>query len=200
MSPRADAVRNRAKILDAAARVFAAEGAAGSTEQVAAEAGVAVGTIFRHFPTKADLLAAIMKDTLARLAERMAAPDATLFGAFTALIAEAAAKRSVVDLLPGLEVAESVAQFRAVVAGLLTRAQQAGEVRAEIGPDEVMALLVAVCQGALRGGWSPALQRRTLSIVFDGLRPAPVAGWDNPEHGRAGPVGGAPAGAVVGGS
>jgi hypothetical protein len=39
-----------------------------------------------------------------------------------------------------------------------------------------MALLVAVCQGALRGGWPPALQRRTLSIVFDGLRAAPVAG------------------------
>src|SRR5258707_1320848 len=82
-----------------------------STEQVAAEAGVAIGTIFRHFPTKADLLAAIMKDTLARLAERMAAPDATLSGAFTALVAEAAAKRAVIDLLPGLEVADSVAQF-----------------------------------------------------------------------------------------
>ena len=175
MSPRADAVRNRAKILEVAARVFAEQGAAASTEQVAAEAGVAIGTIFRHFPTKADLLAAIMKDTLARLAERMAAPDATLVGAFTALVAEAAAKRSVVDLLPGLEVAESVARFRAVVAGLLARAQAAGEVRAEIGPDEVMALLVAVCQGALRGGWPPALQQRTLSIIFDGLRAASAA-------------------------
>ena len=176
MSPRADAVRNRAKILEVAARVFAERGASASTEQVAAEAGVAIGTIFRHFPTKADLLAAIMKDTLARLAERLAAPEATLFGAFTELVAEAAAKRSVVELLPGLEVAESVAQFRAVVAGLLARAQAAGEVRPDIAPDEVMALLVAVCQGALRGGWTPALQQRTLSIVFDGLRTASVAG------------------------
>jgi AcrR family transcriptional regulator len=172
MSPRADAVRNRAKILEVAARVFAEQGAAASTEQVAAEAGVAIGTIFRHFPTKADLLAAIMKDTLADLAERMAAPDATLFGVFTALVAEAAAKRSVIDLLPGLEVAESIDRFRAVVAGLLTRAQERGEVRTQIEADEVMALLVAVCQGALRGGWPPALQRRTLAIVFDGLRPA----------------------------
>jgi hypothetical protein len=47
-------------------------------------------------------------------------------------------------------------------------------VRAEIEPDEVMALLVAVCQGALRGGWPPAAAARTLSIVFDGLRPAPA--------------------------
>jgi AcrR family transcriptional regulator len=171
LSPRADAVRNRAKILEVAARVFAEQGAAASTDQVAAQAGVAIGTIFRHFPTKADLLAAIMKDTLAGLATRMTAPDATLFGAFTDLVAEAAAKRSVIDLLPQLEVAEPIAQFRAVVAGLLTRAQEAGEVRAGIGADEVMALLVAVCQGALRGGWSPALQRNTLAIVFAGLSP-----------------------------
>src|SRR3954470_24852639 len=176
MSPRADAVRNRAKILEVAARVFAEQGAAASTEQVAAEARVAIGTIFRHFPTKADLLAAIMKDTLAGLAERMAAPDATLFGVFTALVAEAAAKRSVIDLVPGLEVAESIARFREVVGGLLARAQERREVRAEIGADEVMALLVAVCQGALRGGWPPALQSRTLSIVFAGLRPAPATG------------------------
>jgi AcrR family transcriptional regulator len=171
MSPRADAVRNRAKILEVAARVFAERGAGASTEQVAAEAGVAIGTVFRHFPTKADLLAAIMKDTLATLAARMAAPEATLFGAFTSLVAEAAGKRTVVDLLPGLEVAEAVAPFRAVVAGLLARAQEAGDVRADIATDEVMALLVALCQGAQRGGWSAALQRDTLAIVFAGLRP-----------------------------
>jgi hypothetical protein len=102
----------------------------------------------------------------------MAGPDATLFTVFTALVGEAAAKRSVIDLLPGMAVDESLARFREVVAGLLARAQDAGEVRGGIGPDEVMALLVAVCQGALRGGWSPGLQERTLAIVFDGLRPA----------------------------
>lgn len=170
MSPRADAVRNRAKILEVAARVFAERGAGASTEQVAAEAGVAIGTIFRHFPTKADLLAAIMKDTLADLAERLAAPDATLFSVFTALVAEAAAKRSVIDLLPGLEVGDALARFHDQVADLLAKAKVRGEVRAEIRPDEVMALLVALCQGALRGGWPPALQERTLAIVFAGLR------------------------------
>ncbi|HEX5203668.1 MAG TPA: hypothetical protein VFW27_27395 [Actinoplanes sp.] len=92
------------------------------------------------------------------------------------MVAEAAAKRSVIDLLPGLEVDEAIARFREVVAGLLARARERGEVSPEIEADEVMALLVAVCQGALRGGWPPALQRRTLSIVFDGLRPAPAAG------------------------
>src|SRR3954464_2819277 len=121
MTPRADAVRNRAKILEVAARVFAERGAAASTEQVAAEAGVAIGTIFRHFPTKADLLAAIMKATLSGLAERMAAPDATLVGVFTASVAEAAAKRSVIDVVPGLEVAESIARCHEVVGLRLAR-------------------------------------------------------------------------------
>ena len=57
---RADARRNRAKILDAAGEVFAERGAAASTEEVAARAGVAIGTVFRHFPTKQDLLGAIL--------------------------------------------------------------------------------------------------------------------------------------------
>jgi AcrR family transcriptional regulator len=171
MPPRADAVRNRARILEVAARVFAEQGAAASTEQVAAEAGVAIGTVFRHFPTKADLLAAIMKETLTDLTVRVSAPDATLFGVFAALVAEAAAKRSVIDLLPRLDVAESVARFHEVVAGLLARAQERGEARADLGADEVMALLVAICQGALRGGWSPALQERALAIVFAGMQP-----------------------------
>ncbi|HVV20388.1 MAG TPA: helix-turn-helix domain-containing protein, partial [Pseudonocardiaceae bacterium] len=58
---RADAQRNRARILNAAESVFAELGASASTEEVAARAGVAIGTVFRHFPTKRDLLAAIMR-------------------------------------------------------------------------------------------------------------------------------------------
>jgi AcrR family transcriptional regulator len=171
MSPRADAVRNRAKILDAAARVFAAQGAAASTEQVAAEAGVAIGTIFRHFPTKTDLLAAIMKDTLVRVAERMTAPTATLFEVFAELVRESAAKRSVIDLLPGLDVQESISRFQAEVGTLLRRAQQTSAVRGEVRVDEVMALLIGLCRGAQWGGWDDDLQTRTLAVVFAGLAP-----------------------------
>src|SRR3982074_1256888 len=59
---RADARRNRARILDAAEVVFSEKGASASTEEVASRAGVAIGTVFRHFPTKKDLLRAIMKE------------------------------------------------------------------------------------------------------------------------------------------
>jgi AcrR family transcriptional regulator len=171
MPPRADAVRNRAKILAAATSVFAAHGVAASTEQVAAEAGVAIGTVFRHFPTKDDLLMAIMKDLLAALTERLADPATDLFSFFTELVRAAAAKRAVIELLPGVGVDESILQFRSSVAALLARAQETGQVHPDIQPDEVMALLIGACQGALHAGWSADLQARTLAIIFAGLRP-----------------------------
>jgi AcrR family transcriptional regulator len=173
MSPRADAVRNRAKILSAATAVFAAHGVAASTEQVAAEAGVAIGTVFRHFPTKDDLLTAIMKDLLASLTARLEDPDTDLFSFFTELVGAAAEKRAVIELLPGIGVDEAILRFRLEVAALLNRAQAAGAVRAGIRADEVMALLVGACQGALHAGWSADLQSRTLAIIFAGLRPTP---------------------------
>src|SRR5262245_27235873 len=64
---RADARRNRSRILEAAEAVFAEQGASASTEAVAAHAGVAIGTVFRHFPTKPELLAAVVMNLLDRL-------------------------------------------------------------------------------------------------------------------------------------
>ncbi len=174
MSPRADAVRNRAKILEAATRVFAAKGAAASTEEVAAVAGVAVGTVFRHFPTKTDLLVAIMKDALEQFRARAAAPGATLFTVFADLVREAAGRRSVIELLPGLGLGfgldETVAGFRDDLARLLAAGHADGSVRAGIRVDEVMALLAGACQGAVRGNWDADLRDRTLDIIFTGLR------------------------------
>ena len=167
---RADAQRNRERILQAAETVFAERGASASTEDVAERAGVAIGTIFRHFPTKKDLLAAIMKDLMARLVARAADED-DLFGFFDYFVAEAASKKTIVDLL-AIEVADSVEQFREAVGELLAAAKESGTVRPEIAVDEVLALLTATSQGALRAGWDADLQRRTLAIVYAGLRPA----------------------------
>jgi AcrR family transcriptional regulator len=179
---RADARRNRARILAAAEDVFAERGASASTEEVARRAGVAIGTVFRHFPTKDDLLRAIMKDLLERLTaqvNQLAAdgdPAAALFGFFTTMVEQAAAKKTVVDLLAAtgtdVQVAAAVKALRHGITQLLTRAQQAGAVRADVGIDEVMALLTSSCQGALHGGWDSELQHRTLAVIFDGLRPA----------------------------
>ncbi|MBL7499750.1 helix-turn-helix transcriptional regulator [Frankia sp. CNm7] len=180
-APRADARRNRARILAAAAEVFAERGASATTEEVARRAGVAIGTVFRHFPTKDDLLAAIMKDLLERLTAEVGAlasagdPRTALFGFFTRLVAQAAARKTVVELLSrsGVEVqaAQPLQALRAGIGELLTLGQRSAAIREDARIDEVMALLTSTCQGALRAGWDDDLQRRTLAVIFDGLRP-----------------------------
>src|SRR3954464_2692671 len=97
MGLRADAVRNRAAILTAASEVFAKHGPNATTEQEAQQAGVAVGTVFRHFPTKDDLLIAIMKESLARLAALT--NESTLATFFDAVVDEAVRTRMVVIAL-----------------------------------------------------------------------------------------------------
>ncbi|WP_133853515.1 TetR/AcrR family transcriptional regulator [Labedaea rhizosphaerae] len=166
---RADAQRNRDRILAAAQDVFAEHGAAASTEEVARRAGVAIGTVFRHFPTKPDLLAAIMKARLAEITARAEEltgdPAGGLFAFFDELAEIAAATRTVVELL-GMDVADPVASLGGAVLPLLDNAKRAGTVRDDVRLDEVVALLVAVC----RGGWDADLRERTLRIVFAGLR------------------------------
>jgi AcrR family transcriptional regulator len=177
---RADAQRNRARILDAAETVFAEGGPDASTEEVARRAGVAIGTVFRHFPTKADLLRALMKRLLEQVtadaADRIAGgdPATALFDFFERLVRRTAKNRTVVSLLAaeGLDVPLSgpITSLAGAVRELLDRGQRAGAIRAEVRLDEVMALLESLCQGALHGGWDDGLRERTLAIVFAGLR------------------------------
>jgi len=178
---RADARRNRARILAAAQSVFAEHGPAGSTEEVARRADVAIGTVFRHFPTKQALLQAIVKEHLAQLtadAERLASsgdPATALFTFFRAVVGEAAAASSVVALLgeDGIEITVDgpLGGLADVVGALLSAAQHAGAIRPEVVLDEVMALLISTTQGALRAGWDARLRDRVLDIVFAGLAP-----------------------------
>jgi AcrR family transcriptional regulator len=183
---RADAQRNRMRIMDAAEQVFAEGGPGASTEEVARRAGVAIGTVFRHFPTKADLLAALMKRLLQQLTDDAAGlaahgdPRTALFEFFARLVERTAANRSVVSLLgaEGIEVplAGPLGTLTGAVQELLTRGQDSGGVRADVRVDEVMALLLSACQGTLQGGWDQDLRRRTLDIIFAGLRASEASG------------------------
>lgn len=178
---RADAQRNRARILDVAEEVFTELGPSASTDEVARRAGLAIGTIFRHFPTKKDLLAAIIKRLTQRLTDDVhhfvdgGDPATAFFEFFSRVVEQAAAKKSVVDLLAetgiDLDVAKPVQSFRHAIGSLLDGAQRAGAVRDEIQLDEVMALLTATSQAALRAGWSETLQHRALAVIYAGLRP-----------------------------
>ncbi|GAA1860817.1 TetR/AcrR family transcriptional regulator [Actinomadura bangladeshensis] len=178
---RADARRNRARILAAAQEVFAERGASASTEEVAARAGVAIGTVFRHFPTKRDLLAAIMKDLRRRLIDRAETliadgdPATALFDYFTYLVESSAEIGTVVNLLAeeraSIDPDDQIMALSRAFDTLLEAAKGAGTVRPDARLDEVMALVTATAHGALAGAWSHDLRRRTLALVLDALRP-----------------------------
>jgi AcrR family transcriptional regulator len=178
---RADARRNRARILAAAEEVFTEHGAAASTEEVAARAGVAVGTVFRHFPTKRDLLAAIMKELRQRLIDRAAAlaadgdPATAFYDYVTFLVDSSADIGPVVGLLAEegteIEPGDQIMALADAFGALLEAGRRAGTVRADARLDEVMALVAATGHGAVAGGWSDDLRRRTVALVKDALRP-----------------------------
>ncbi len=187
---RADALRNRARVLAAAEEVFAVQGTAASTEEVARKAGVGIGTVFRHFPTKESLLEAVLVTLLERLAgeaeelRSAADPGRAFFGFFARVVAQAATKHAVTEALAeaGVDAREATGRagpgLRAALGVLLERAQQAGAVRADVGAAEVMALLAGMSYAAGRAG----AREDVLRIAFDGLRPQPCR--DEPAAGR----------------
>jgi AcrR family transcriptional regulator len=180
---RADARRNRARVLAAAETAFAADGLAASMEDVAREAGVGIGTIYRHFPTKEALFEAIMVGRYERLAQEadslLSAPDAgaAFFALFTRMVEEAATKKAFAEPLAraGVDVnAATSASGQELVHAfgrILTRAQRAGAVRDDADITEVMAVLAGMTLAAEHAGWDRELRGRALRIVFDGLRP-----------------------------
>jgi AcrR family transcriptional regulator len=177
---RADAARNRERILDAAEQVFAKEGPGASTELVARGAGVGVGTVFRHFPTKEALLLELLRTRMAQLAEEAdaVAPERedALFQFFERFVAQASKKNAVVSTLASAGVdtktlmVDAGAALGAALGRLLVRAQQAGLVRKDVGATEVLGLLIGLANAADQGCWDARMQRNTLRIVFDGLR------------------------------
>jgi AcrR family transcriptional regulator len=170
-------------VLEAAEAIFAARGASASTEEIAHQAGVGIGTVFRHFPTKEALLEAILMDRVAKLGEMArsltiaADPGAALFGLFTRMVEQAATKKTYVDALADAgfdsRIARSQVGQEAVQAlgALLARAQQTGAVRDDIGVTELIALVVGASRAAEHTGWDRTVRARTLQVVFDGLRP-----------------------------
>jgi AcrR family transcriptional regulator len=180
---RADAQRNRARLLEVASEVFAARGLTASTEEIAKAAGVGIGTVFRHFPTKEALLEAVFVGMLRRLAAdaqalvAAAEPGPALFDYFTHVVEQAAMKRALGDALesagmaphPDAHVARG--ELERAMTALLTNAQRAGEVRTDIGVSDFTALLFGATRAAEHRQWDPATQNRILRVIFDGLRP-----------------------------
>jgi AcrR family transcriptional regulator len=176
---RADAQRNRARILEAAEALFAAEGIEVPIDAIAQKAGVGVGTLYRHFPTKEQLAQAVLLERLSTLtfdARRLADaadPAAAFFGFLEHIVEEGAAKRDLLVAVMGAGVdfdqAEIKDALRDAVGVLLGRAQSAGAVRPDVTPTMVVSLVGATCQAAAPQDAAPAGD--LLAIICDGLRP-----------------------------
>jgi AcrR family transcriptional regulator len=180
MAPRADAVRNRAKVLEAAERVFAAKGDSASTEEIARAAEVGIGTVFRHFPTKEDLLQAVVVARMGRLADAAAElaesdPATGLETFIRQAVAQAESKNLLAGLLAasGRDVrdvtADPVRDLRAALAVLLRNAQQAGAARPELRAEDVIALLAGASRAAEIATTGPS-RSRVLTVILDGIR------------------------------
>ena len=178
--PRADARRNREKVLQAARDAFAESGYGVSLDEIAARAGVGPGTVYRHFPSKEELFEAV---TTARVRDLIddargrcddADPGQAFFGFLGRIREEAAAKR---DLPEAIALAGPLQDdLHAALDALLRRAQQAGAVRPEITTPDIIVLLKGLLRSindAPPGPESQALAERLLTVVTDGLRPHP---------------------------
>lgn len=191
---RADAQRNRARVLEAAEAVFAAEGISVPVDLIAEKAGVGVGTLYRHFPTKEKLFEAIligrMVDITADARARVDAedPGGAFFAFLRYLVQESALKRDLIQALVGAGVEIELAaagvkrDLEAAVSELLEVAQRAGAVRSDVTSAVVLSLVGATCIAA--GHPNPAaLPDNLLTIILDGLRPP--AGAPGPKSGTA---------------
>ncbi|WP_328396671.1 TetR/AcrR family transcriptional regulator [Nocardia sp. NBC_00416] len=178
--PRADAARNRSLVIDAAAVELAERGIEVSIARIAARAGVAKGTVFNHFPTKEDLIAAIFADQLAALSATGEAlltqpdPERALLEFIIAGAELQAGDRSLCAATARDHPAVRAAADRlADIAERLTaQARQTGAIRPDItGRDIVLLLGAPAVVASPLAGARPDLWRRYLHLILDALRP-----------------------------
>lgn len=187
--PRADALRNRERLLEAAKAVFSAGGPEASLEAVAREAGVGIGTLYRHFPTREALFEAVYRrevEQLAELAEELRGAEdpvealrhwlhcnvelvATKKGMAAAL---ALAMHGRTELY-----AYSSQRLTAAVGSLLERAVAAGAIRPDIGPQDLLRAMIGLCMQHDQPGWQASVQRM-VDVFVDGLRVRQDRGGD----------------------
>jgi AcrR family transcriptional regulator len=176
---RADARRNRARVLEVAHEMFLAEGMAVPIDAIAERAGVGVGTVYRHFPTKEALFEAIMTHRIQDMIDEARSlsdaddPGAAFFSYFQHIVERTEGSKGVHEALvkSGFQFDERVddlaAEMRESLGVLLRRAQEAGAVRAGLTASDVKALMAGVTEMRRMGGDHDL----TLAVVLAGLRP-----------------------------
>jgi AcrR family transcriptional regulator len=176
---RADAARNRARVLEVAYEMFAAEGLAVPIDEIARRAGVGAGTVYRHFPTKEDLFRAVIEDRISHIVDDGRAqlatgnPGEVLFTFLRSMVLQWGADRGLADALAGVgidikdAVPEAEEAFLGLLGELLRAAQMAGTVRRDVDVSDVKAIVVG-CQAMQ--AYTPDAAQRLTEVVLDGLR------------------------------
>ena len=181
---RADAERNRQRILAAASEVFAARGLDVSLDDIAHAAGVGVGTVYRRFPTKDDLIDALFEDKIEEVVqlatEALAIEDPwESFETFTrGMCRKQARDRGMKELLSAgargrARVSAGRERIAPIAFQIVKRAQDAGVVRADLAPFDIPLAHMAIGHVADRTrDISPDYFERTLTLLLDGMRPS----------------------------
>lgn len=196
--PRADRLRNRERVLEAAKAVFSVGGPGGSLGAVARHAGVGIGTLYRHFPTREALFEAVYRREVEQLVDRAeqlkaeAAPVEALRRWMHSNVEFVATKKGMSAALALAAhgssdlTAYTFDQLTRAVGHLMRRAIEAGEIRADIGPEDLLRVLVGLCYTHDKPGWQ-ANVLRLVDVFIDGLRSQP--GAPPSEAGSSGPAG-----------
>ncbi|MEI9993229.1 MAG: helix-turn-helix domain-containing protein [Rhizomicrobium sp.] len=177
---RADAQRNIAALLQAASAVFARSGVDAPVRDIAEKAGVGVGTVYRHFPQRSDLIVAVFRQEVDACADAAAAlatkypPTEALSRWMLRFTEFVAAKRGLAKALhsgdPAYETLPAYydGRLRPAMEMLLSRAVAAGEIRAGVAPGDLLSAAVSLCRPAY--DVAPDHTRRMLALLIDGLR------------------------------
>jgi AcrR family transcriptional regulator len=178
---RADSIRNRELLLETATEVFSVGGPQASLEAVARRAGVGIGTLYRHFPTREALFEAVYRhevDHLGDLAEQLVrdgGPTEALRTWLHANVRLVATKKGMIEALqPAAHgsselKAYSFDRLTAAIGLLLDRAIAAGEIRADISAEDLLRTLVGIFYSQGAGEWQPTALR-LVDVFVDGLR------------------------------
>lgn len=181
--PRSDAQRNRERILEVARKAFSRFGATASLDDIAREAGVGPGTLYRHFPTREELLEAVYRsgmEKLAAAAQKLAAelPPVEALRAWLLLFVDSiAAKQLIAPALKQL-VGDPTKVFEAsynrvweAIRMLVQRAIENGDIRDDLDPVDLLRALVGVASVATSPEWQQSA-RRLVDILIAGARPS----------------------------
>jgi AcrR family transcriptional regulator len=181
--PRADAERNRERILEVAKKVFTRDGAAASLDEIARESGIGNATLYRHFPTRDDLIGAVYRSEVEKLAsaeQRFAAsmpPLEALRAWMLLFIDHVAAKRLIIPAMNTvaggatrlLEGSRSL--IHTAFVSSVRRAIASGDLRSDLDPDDFVRALVGIFHTTALPGWEPSA-RRLVDILIAGSRAA----------------------------